>query len=278
MKSLRVFTDEEFDQMICEVVCDNPKYDTLCMIVEKVLKPSTINWCSSGIMHGRITADDLLLDIQIRVIKNIITGFVKNKRANGGINYDPGGFNSWLFRTAKNLRNDISDELERKCGRDIGIENIIDEPYNNDVYLDEEIEIHHQTLSRAFNVVLNSDRKVYITLTWVAQSLFVLQYDVNRPEATEMIIKEFRSKSLFDMWKIILTFSKRVPWLAVTPAQKQRISTALCSLLKDDVLLGEVRYEDFFMSKGDKQTVSDWVNRIDNMVKGRIQYESFDNN
>jgi len=48
--------------------------------------------------------------------------------------------------------------------------------------------------------------------------------------------------------------------------------------LKDDILLGEVRYGEFFMSKGDKQTISDWVNRIDNMIKGRMKYEPFDNN
>ena len=275
---MRVFSDEEFDQMICEVICDKPKYDTLCMIVEKVLKPSTINWCSSGIMHGRITADDLLLDIQIKVIKNIVTGFVKNKRANGGINYDPGGFNSWLFRTAKNLRNDISDELERKYGREICIESIIDKPYSNDKHTIEEAEIHYHNLSKAFNVVLNSDRKVYITLTWIAQSLFVIQYDLKRPEATEIIIKEFQSKTLFDMWKIIHAFSKQVPWLTVTTAQRQRISTALCTPLKEDILLGELRYEELFMSKGPNQTISDWVNRIDNMIKDRMKYESFNNN
>ena len=93
-----------------------------------------------------------------------------------------------------------------------------------------------------------------------------------------MIIKEFQTKSLFDMWKIIIAFSKRVSWLTVTSAQRQRISTALCSPLKDDLLLGDVRYEEFFMSKGDKQTISDWVNRIDNMIKGRMKYEPFDNN
>ena len=75
-----------------------------------------------------------------------------------------------------------------------------------------------------------------------------------------------------------MAFSKQVPWLIVTPAQRQRISTALCSLLKDDILLGEVKYEELFMSKGPKQTISDWVNRIDNMIKGRMRYEPFDNN
>ena len=278
MITLRVFTDEEFDQMICELDCDNPKFDTLCKIVEDVLKPSVIIWCSSGILKDKTTADDLLLDIQVKVIKNIITGFVRNKRANGGINYDPGGFNSWLFRTAKNLRNDIVRELERKCGHDIGIENLVDEPYFCDDYYDEEREIRQQALAKAFNIVLNSDRKVYITLTWIAQSLFVIKCDLKRPEATEKIIKEFQSKSLFDMWKILLAFSKQVPWLMVTSAQRQRISTALCTPLKVDILLGEIRYEELFMSKGPKQTISDWVNRIDNMIKDRMKYESFDNN
>ena len=115
-------------------------------------------------------------------------------------------------------------------------------------------------------------------MTWIAQSLFVIQCDLKRPEATEVIINEFQSKTLFDMWKIIHAFSKQIPWLTVTTAQRQRISTALCTPLNEDTLLGELRYEKLFMSKGPKQTISDWVNRIDNMIKDRMKYESFDNN
>ena len=235
---MRVFTDEEFYQMICEVDCDNPKYDTLCKIADKVLKPTAIKWCTGGILRGRYTPEDLMHDIHVRLMITIVTGF---------------------------LRNEQYEAADKEL-------HYLDEDF------DEEEEIRQQALSKAFNIVLNSDRKVYITLTWIAQSLFVIQYDLKRPEATGKIIKEFQSKSLFDMWKIILAFSKQVPWLIVTPAQRQRISTALCSPMKDDILLGEVRYEEFFMSKGDKQTISDWVNRIDNMIKGRMKYEPFDNN
>lgn len=278
MITLRVFTDEEFYQMICEVDCDNPKYDTLCMIADKVLKPTAIKWCTGGILRGRYTSEDLMHDIHVRLMITIVTGFLRNERSGGDINNNPDGFNSWLFEVAHNLIFDKTKKTKSKQGKDVKYEAADKELHYLDEDFDEEEEIRQQALSKAFNIVLNSDRKVYITLTWIAQSLFVIQYDLKRPEATEKIIKEFQSKSLFDMWKIILAFSKQVPWLIVTPAQRQRISTALCSPMKDDILLGEVRYEEFFMSKGDKQTISDWVNRIDNMIKGRMKYEPFDNN
>lgn len=278
MIKLRVFTDEEFQQMICEVDCDNPKYETLCKIADKVLTPTAIKWCSGGILKGRYTPEDLMNDIHIKLIQKISTGFLRNYRSGGDINNNPDGFNSWLFEVAHNLIFDKTKKAKSKQGKDVKYEAADKEPHYLEEDFDEEEEIRQQALTKAFNIVLNSDRKVYITLTWIAQSLFVIQYDLKRPEATEKIIKEFQSKSLFDMWKIILAFSKQVPWLIVTPAQRQRISTALCSPMKDDILLGEVRYEEFFMSKGDKQTISDWVNRIDNMIKGRMKYEPFDNN
>lgn len=278
MIKLRVFTDEEFQQMICEVDCDNPKYETLCKIADKVLTPTAIKWCSGGILKGRYTPEDLMNDIHIKLIQKISTGFLRNYRSGGDINNNPDGFNSWLFEVAHNLIFDKTKKAKSKQGKDVKYEAADKEPHYLEEDFDEEEEIRQQALTKAFNIVLNSDRKVYITLTWIAQSLFVIQYDLKRPEATEMIIKEFQTKSLFDMWKIIIAFSKRVSWLTVTSAQRQRISTALCSPLKDDLLLGDVRYEEFFMSKGDKQTISDWVNRIDNMIKGRMKYEPFDNN
>lgn len=275
---LRVFTDEEFYQMICEVDCDNPKYVTLCKIADKVLKPTAIKWCTGGILKGRYTPEDLMNDIHVKLIQKISTGFLRNERFGGDINKDPDGFNSWLFEVAHNLIFDKTKKTKNKQGKDVKYEAADNEVHYLDEDFDEEEEIRQQALSKAFNIVLNSDRKVYITLTWIAQSLFVIQYDLKRSEATEEIIKEFQSKSLFDMWKIILAFSKQIPWLMVTPAQRQRISTALCTPLKDDILLGEVKYEELFMSKGPKQTISDWVNRIDNMIKGRMRYEPFDNN
>lgn len=278
MITLRVFTDEEFYQMICEVDCDNPKYDTLCKIADKVLKPTAIKWCTGGILKGRYTPEDLMNDIHVRLIQKISTGFLRNERFGGDINKDPDGFNSWLFEVAHNLIFDKTKKTKNKQGKDVKYEAADKEVHYLDEDFDEEEEIRQQALSKAFTIVLNSDRKVYITLTWIAQSLFVIQFDLKRPEATEKIINEFQSKSLFDMWKIILAFSKQVPWLMVTAAQRQRISTALCTPLKDDILLGEVKYEELFMSKGSKQTISDWVNRIDNMIKGRMKYESFENN
>ena len=172
----------------------------------------------------------------------------------------------------------IKQKTKSKQGKDVKYEAAYKELHYFEDDFDEEEEIRQQALAKAFNIVLNSDRKVYITLTWIAQSLFVIKCDLKRPEATEKIIKEFQSKSLFDMWKILLAFSKQVQWLMVTSAQRQRISTALCTPLKEDILLGEIRYEELFMSKGTKQTISDWVNRIDNMIKDRMKYESFDNN
>lgn len=109
---MRVFTDEEFYQTICEVDCDNPKYDTLFKIADKVLKPTTIKWCSGGILKGRETPDDLMQEIHAKFIITVVTGFLRNDRPGGEINNNSDGFNSWLFEFAHNL---IYDKTKNKA-------------------------------------------------------------------------------------------------------------------------------------------------------------------
>ena len=277
VKRVRIFTDQEFDRMISEIVCEKPRFDSLSMIAEKVLKPSVIKWCRGGVLKGRTTPEDLMNDIHVKLLKGVVTGFVKKDCAEDEINRDPDGFNSWLFKVAKNVVRDTVKAIKRTTGMDVDIDTVVNLPSTVDRYTAEETELNEQMLKESFAAVLDSDRKIYIVLTWLAQSLFLIQFDIKRPQATDLILREFREKSLFEMWKLLLVFSERVSWLTITPRQRQRISTALCTLMKDGTLFGELKYESFFMKKGGKKTISDWVNRIDTMVKDRMKYGSFDN-
>ena len=186
---MRVFSDEEFEKMICELDCEKPQYKTLCTIVEKVLKPSVILWCSGGVVKGRVDADDLMQDIHIKLIKKIVTGFLRHKKAVGRINRDPDWFNSWLFFVAKNYTRDLIDALKRKSFDTVDLDSLIETPAGDDEYFPDERTAHNRNaLTQAFNIVLNSDRSVYIVLTWIAQSLLVIRHNVTRPQATEMIL------------------------------------------------------------------------------------------
>ena len=274
---MRVFSDEEFEKMISELDCEKPQYTTLCIIAERVLRPSVVLWCSGGVLKGRVEADDLMQDIHIKLIKKIVTGFLRHKKAVGRINRDPDWFNSWLFYVAKNYTRDVVDEVKRKNINTVDLDSIIDTPAVDDNYFpDEKVEHSREALTYAFNIVLNSDRSVYIVLTWIAQSLLVIRHNLKRPQATDLILTHLKKMRLFDMWKTLLAFSRKIPWMTINPEQRHRITSALCETLEDGRLLGDVKYEEFFMKTGEKKSISDWVNRIDTMIERRMSYEPFD--
>ena len=275
---MRVFSDEEFEKMICELDCENPQYTSLCKIAEKVLKPSVITWCSGGVLKGRVEANDLMQDIHIKLIKTVVTHFLKHKKAVGRINRDPDWFNAWLFNVAKNYARDLVDTHKRKSRNTVDLNHLFKTPaYKDDYFSGERTKNNYNALADAFNTVLNSDRSVYIVLTWIAQSLLVIRYDIERPQATKLILAHLKTMRLFDLWSTLLDFSERFPWLTVSTEQRYRIMHALNKTLDDGRLLGDVEYREFFMKTGEKKSISDWVNRIDTMIERRMSFEPFDN-
>ena len=75
------------------------------------------------------------------------------------------------------------------------------------------------------------------------------------------------------MKDILFDFVKRVEWIVVTPAQIQKINHALNAELNDKHI-GEIKYKDFFMKKGGKASISDWVNRMNRLIESRIKNEA----
>ena len=60
----------------------------------------------------------------------------------------------------------------------------------------------------------------------------------------------------------------RISWLGISEHRKKRIEEALAKPYKDENrALGEVTYKELFMKKGGKATISDWVNRMNEMIK-----------
>lgn len=183
------------------------------------------------------------------------------------INRDPDDFQSWMFKVAQNIKRDTANALRRqnfniRSFEDDEIDQIPD-------FLEDEGEIlyRQEKLAKAFELVLNSDAKIYKVLTWLAQSLFIIQHDITKIESTGEIIKEFSEKSLFEMRDIIFRSAYYIPWLTISQAQMDKIDRALNTVFREDKLTGEIQYKDFFMNKGGKASISDWVNRMNRMIE-----------
>lgn len=272
------FTREEFYIMVDQLLNQDPiSFNMLCEIAEKTLRPSVIKWCNDDeYLNGRGYEDDIMQEIHLRLIQKTISYFLLRDGITGAYNDDPEGFEDWIFRVADNHKRDFAKKVRKRDFkiRDLDDPTVIALPVDDHDDSAERID----ELKEAFSIVISSDVGIYKVLTWLAQFVLILNFDVTKIKSNEMIISEFKNKSLYEMYDMILAASKKIPWLAVTSAQNEKIMAALRKKRKNGVLYGETKYEDFFMKHNGevsgKKSISDWMNRMNDMIKKKVADES----
>lgn len=265
---MRPFTDEEFDIMIAQIIDEeHPSFDMLYSIADKTLRPTVRYWCAiSPALSGKDLEDDIMQDVFCRLIKTCSTHFLIRDDGAGSVNRDPDGFKSWMFKVAENIKKDVANNY-RKHGFNTRYFEDGEEKQLPDISFDDDGgDFRRDKLAKAFEIVLESDAKVYKVLTWLAQSIFIIQYDITKIESNDVIIRAFADKTLFEMRDIVLRFAGAVNWLSVTPTQIRKLDCALNADVGENKLLGDVKYKEFFMKKGGKASISDWVNRMNSMI------------
>lgn len=269
---MRPFTDEEFEIMISEMTDSaHPSSDMLCSIAEKTLRSKVRYWCSTDfVLRGRGMEDDIMQDIFIRLIKTTVTHFLVRKDRNGEVNRNPDEFKSWIFKVAERIKIDTANALRNRDYKARGFEDGEEEQIPDEPYDDDEQSYQHETLAEAFKIVLESDARIYKILTWFAQSLFIIEFDVTKIQSNDAIITAFSEKTLFEMKDILLGFADKIDWIVIAPEQIEKINRALNAEFKNK-LIGEIKYKDFFMKKGGKASISDWVNRMNRLIESRMK-------
>ncbi len=173
-----------------------------------------------------------------------------------------------------------------------------------DIY-DEKIknESVRELVRECFDIVIDSKIAVYKILTWLALSLVMLNLDETKIKSTDAVVEQLKNKTLFQMRDFIYAYDQKLTWLDLSEEQKKKIDNALNAPYnkKDDESTdsqsvekltelqssdgkgevgnrpqtwGDVKYGSFFMSKGGKASVSDWVNKINKTIKRRVAYET----
>lgn len=265
------FSREEFDVMVHQLLySDTVSFDMLCAIAEKTLRPTVIRWCrEDDYLRGRGYEEDLMQDILLRLMKTTVDSFLLHERAVGPFNDDPEGFEDWMFRVARNLKNDLAGAVRNIDfhTEELDTAQLTTAPVHDGMENQERID----ELKQAVAIVLSADVSVYKVLTWFAQLVFILDQDVTKIQSNDLILAAFENRTLGEMYDTILTASKRIPWLAVTEQQNAGILAALQKTWKDDVTYGEARYRDFFMTSNaeasGKKSISDWVNRMNGIIR-----------
>lgn len=273
------FTRAEFDTMVDELLYkEEISFDTLCLIAEKTLRPSVINWCKNEeCLCGRGFDDDIMQEIHLRLMKTTIDYFLLRDGIEGDYNDDPEGFEDWIFRVAENLKRDFANRIRNRDFKSENIDSAVEETVSDD---HEDIrEEYIERLKDAFRIVLSSDVGLYKILTWIAQFVFILNNNVTKIKSNELIIAAFENKTLNDMYDMILTASEKIPWIEVSEEQNEKILIALRKIRDNGVSYGDTKYKDFFMKHNGeasgKKSISDWVNRMNDMVRRTVERERF---
>ena len=264
---MRSFTDEEFDVMLRELtVNDPPSFQMLAVIAEKTLRSSIVRWCREDKrLAGRQLEDDIMQTTIMRMMQKCITGFFLRTDK---LNDDPEGFNKWMFEVARNMTRDFADSQGRLDGRERGFEE--GEAENIAAEDDTEREAADERLAAAFAIIIDADVKIYKILTWLAECAFIIEHGKTKIESNAVLAEEFAEKTLRELCDTVYEFAENIPWMNFTPQQRRKIQAALCEPYENGKTYGETKYKEFFMKKDGKATISDWMNRMDGMIKRRL--------
>ncbi len=266
------FTVEEFNTMVDELLYRKPaSHETLVRIADRTLRGSVIHWCKvDSRLRGREYWEDLLQEILLRLIKTTVSSFLLHKRVVGPYNNDPEGFQRWMFTLAGNVKEDFAKKVFSRESRTTPIDEgdgpIDPMPQDPDSTVEQ--------LKTALSVVLSDDINIYKTLTWLAQFIFILSADVTKIQSNELIITAFESKTLYEMYDMLLLASKKIPWMEIDEAQREHLVSKLKVEYAPGISYGAMKYRDFFMKvRGEasgKKSVSDWVNRINDRIRKKL--------
>ncbi len=270
-----MFTRDEFDIMVEELLhCKPASYNMLVTIAEKTLRGIVTKWCyNDPYLRGTDAANDIMQDLFLRLIQVTIPLFLL-RSDDGEINDDPNGFKNWIFKIAYNLKKDYSNKVRKDAFNTTSDEEIVIEIPDGFVIEDEVIESDAvDVLRKAIDIVINLKSGIYKILTWLANSVFMLAYDITKIKATNMIEKIFSKMTLDEMYRALSGASVYIRWLTFTDSQNLRITTALSMPYDDEKTYGETTYESFYMKKGGKKSISDWINRINTTIKEEWENE-----
>ena len=214
-------------------------------------------------------------DINAHVWKKFLFGFLMKDGPEGQINDNLYSYIAWARTAAENvLRDKYRKEVRYKKAQDIVVEKAVDSDLTTCNLGEKRTEAKEQ-LKSAFDIVLSRDIEIYKVLTWIAEFLLVLEYNADMIGIRELIEVSFADVTLDEMARLLEWRADDFEWLEMSSEQKQKVSQALDKPWKDGRRYGDVKYKECFMKKGGRYTISDWINRVNNLVR-RSYNEAFD--
>lgn len=254
-------TQTEFDK-ICEELLEREIscYDMLLFVTEKTVKNAVYSWCSNDpTMRGRGYEEDIMQEIRAQVALKTISDFLLKEN---NYNNSPSGFHGWLMQLARNKWCDFAKKIWKY--------QLFDTEINEGVELIEESGLIISSkdvdrLNKSVDIVLGSMSRPHIILTWFAQFVVIANYNVNRTESN-IYIATLEERTLDEILCIILNESKKIIWFQPNEQHVQKLKEKLDIIEEDGHRRGDRKYKEFYMKKGPIESISDWINRMNDKV------------
>ncbi len=276
-KGMLAFSAEEFNIMLDQLLYNQQvSFDMLIQIAEKTLRSSVNRWCAlDEALAGKGYEDDILQEVYIRLIKTAVSSFFLRNGVDGPVNKDMDGFKNWMFKVAMNIKRDFANQVRKVSAHTYQPDDdVVEKLLRISDILDDPATEREQLLSKAFSIVLDADVQVYKVLTWLAQSLYIVEQDVTKIQSNGLVVERFSQMSLFEMRDMLFAWAEKVSWIQITPEQSAKIEQALQVSDAEGCVYGNMCYSKFFMKKGGKATISDWVNRMNHLIKRETANET----
>ena len=128
-----MISNEDFGVLVEELLGrEQISYDMLCLLAERELRPLVRRLCrSEPCLRGKDLENDIMQEINIRLIKTAISHFLLREGCDSQINYDPIGFRKWMVTVAINIKNDYANRERRHDFKNLPIdENVLSGEYD----------------------------------------------------------------------------------------------------------------------------------------------------
>lgn len=268
MKETDFKLENYMDKIVEEVVFTTPsQFDTLLFFVDKLCKARVEYLCfhNDALKSGGFE-DDIMQNIRCRVVKYSERNFFC-RADREGVNNNPAELKKWLSTVTTNCVKDCAKKVRKRRFKETDEDeagNISVFPKNNaNEYVIDKI---YQSL----DIVIFADVKIYKTLCWIAMAEFMIVLNATKIKVTDLIVEKFSDMPLEAMYSFLKKTSSYIPWINISENQDMHIREKLNALNKEGKRFGSLNFGSFYMEKGAKKSISDWLNRMNSLVKKKV--------
>lgn len=267
------FTMKQFEKMLEELGQPDMKYDTALEIAQTVCmnKP-----------YLDMSYDELesMQDVVLAVYQNLAADLGRMLTDESlPVDVRAAKFGAWLRTTRANGKRDQYREKKRNWKR-IGKwicededpyepSELFEDPYGDpfEVYGGE---ANIETLRSAFDIVIAEKSEIYIRLAWLGVAVFMIFGNMTKIASTNAIYEKFEKLPMKEYYKAIVNAADYIHWLTLTDEQKQLLEAELNKVSsKTGKTYGDSLFSDFYMKKGGPASISDWINKLNERIRGR---------